>query len=107
MKVKNLQIHLKVKICLKKCFIKIHSLVKGKWGLQSPYAKWLKGPLHNFAKEILSKGYYHNSDKYFNFDNIQKMLIKHQREYYNPALIWSLINLQLFLKNLNYRNLKC
>ena len=84
---------------LKKIFNnEIHSLVKGKWGMQSPYAKWLKGPLNIFAKEILSKGYYSNSDKYFNFDNIQKMLLKHQREYYNPALIWSLINLQLFLR---------
>ena len=89
----------KSKNLLKKIFHKkIHSLVKGKWGLQSPYAKWLKGPLHKFAKEILTKEYYLNSDKYLNFDNIQKMLIKHQKEYYNPALIWSLINLQLFLK---------
>ena len=89
----------KSKNLLKKVFNKeIHSLVKGKWGLQSPYAKWLKGPLNTFAKEILSKEYYSNSDKYLNFENIQKMLIKHQKEYYNPALIWSLINLQLFFR---------
>ena len=89
----------KSKNLLKKIFNnEIHSLVKGKWGMQSPYAKWLKGPLNIFAKEILSKEYYSNSDKYFNFDNIQRMLLKHQREYYNPALIWSLINLQLFLR---------
>ena len=36
--------------------------------------------------------------KILNFDNIQEMLVKHQNEYYNPALIWSLINLQLFLR---------
>ena len=89
----------KSKNLLKKVFNKeIHSLVKGKWGLQSPYAKWLKGPLNTFAKEILSKEYYSNSDKYLNFENIQKMLIKHRKEYYNPALIWSLINLQLFFR---------
>ena len=76
----------------------IHSLVKNKWGLQSPYAKWLKGPLNAFAREILSENYYSNSEKYLNFNNIQKMLVKHQSEYYNPALIWSLINLQLFLR---------
>ena len=90
---------LKSKSLLKKIFNKeIHSLVKGKWGLQSPYAKWLKGPLNNFAKEILSKDYYSNSNKYFNFENIHKMLLRHQNEYYNPALIWSLINLQLFFR---------
>jgi len=89
----------KSKNLLKKIFSNdIHSLVKGKWGLQSPYAKWLKGPLNIFAKEILTKEYYSNSDKYLNFDNIQKMLLKHQKEYYNPALIWSLINLQLFFR---------
>ena len=89
----------KSKNLLKKIFKdEIHSLVKTKWGLQSPYAKWLKGPLNTFAKEILSKDYYSNSEKYLNFDNIQKMLVKHQNEYYNPALIWSLINLQLFLR---------
>lgn len=89
----------KSKNLIKKVFNKeIHSLVKGKWGLQSPYAKWLKGPLNTFAKEILSKEYYSNSEKYFNFENIQKMLVKHQKEYYNPALIWSLINLQLFFR---------
>ena len=89
----------KSKNLLKKMFHKeIHSLVKGKWGLQSPYAKWLKGPLNTFAKEILSKEYYSNSEKYLNFENIQKMLTKHRKEYYNPALIWSLINLQLFFR---------
>ena len=89
----------KSKGLLKKIFKgEIHSLVKNKWGLQSPYAKWLKGPLNSFAKEILSKTYYANSEKYLNFDNIQKMLVKHQNEYYNPALIWSLINLQLFFR---------
>ena len=61
------------------------------------------GEIYNFKnlkKELINDGYKFitNSDKYFNFDNIQKMLLKHQREYYNPALIWSLINLQLFLR---------
>lgn len=89
----------KSKNLLKKIFKnEIHSLVKRKWGLQSPYAKWLKGPLNSFAKEILSKTYYANSERFLNFDNIQEMLVKHQNEYYNPALIWSLINLQLFFR---------
>ena len=43
---------LKSKSLLKKIFNKeIHSLVKGKWGLQSPYAKWLKGHLTILQKK--------------------------------------------------------
>ena len=38
----------------------IHQLVRKKWGLQSPYAKWMKGPLQNFLFEVLSKDYYNN-----------------------------------------------
>lgn len=89
----------KSKGLLKKIFEKdIHSLVKRKWGMQSPYAKWMKGPLQNFLKEILSPGYYKESDKYFNFVEISKLITKHKEEYYNPHLLWSLVMLQIFLR---------
>ena len=89
----------KSKFFLKKIFkSEIHSLLKTKWGLQSPYAKWLKGPLYNFAREVLSKQYYSGSDNYLDFKKIQNLLDKHKNEYHNPALIWSLINLQLFFR---------
>ena len=56
---------------LKKLFKNdIHSLVKQKWGLQSPLAKWMKKPLQNYIKEILSPQYY-DSSHLLNFDNIQ------------------------------------
>jgi len=90
---------LKSKGLLKKIFEKdIHSLVKRKWGMQSPYAKWMKGPLQNFLKEILSPGYYKESNKYFNFVEISKLITKHKEEYYNPHLLWSLVMLQICLR---------
>ena len=58
----------------------------------------MKQPLQKFLKEILSKEYYNNSNNYLNFNEINKMIQKHQDEYYNPHLLWSLVMLQIFLK---------
>lgn len=77
----------------------IHQLVRKKWGLQSPYAKWMKGPLQNFLFEVLSKDYYNNSKYYFNFDKLHKLIKIHKEKYYNPDLLWSLVMMQMFLKN--------
>ena len=83
---------------LKNIFKKdIHSLVKTKWGMQSPLAKWMKGPLQNYIKEILSASYY-NSSNLLNFINIEKLIATHKKEYYNPELIWSLVMMQIFLR---------
>jgi asparagine synthase (glutamine-hydrolysing) len=76
----------------------VNSLVKKKWGLQSPLAKWMKGPLQKFLKEILSEGYYSGSKSYLNFSEISKLIIEHKKNYYNPELLWSLVNLQIFLR---------
>ena len=89
----------KSKSLLKKIYKNdIHSLTKKKWGLQSPFAKWMKNPLQNFLKEVLSEGYYENSKNYFNFKNIQNLIIKHKKEYHNPDFLWSLVMMQLFLR---------
>ena len=77
----------------------IHQLVSKKWGLQSPYAKWMKGPLQKFLYEVLSKDYYSKSIDYFNFDEIQKLIKTHKEKYYNPDLLWSLAMMQIFLRN--------
>lgn len=88
----------KSKYLMKKLFKNdIHSLVKKKWGMQSPVAKWMKGPLQNYIKEILSPGYY-DSSKYFNFDNISKLITTHKEKYHNPELLWSLVMMQIYLK---------
>ena len=76
----------------------IHSLVKKKWGMQSPIGKWMKGPLEKYISEILSPNYY-NSTHHFNFDNIKKLIKIHKEKYYNPELLWSLVMMQIFLKS--------
>ena len=76
----------------------INKLVRKKWGLQSPYAKWMKGPLQNFLKEILSEQYYSGSKKFINFENINTLIKIHKEKYFNPDLLWSLVMLQIFLR---------
>ena len=77
----------------------IHKLVHKKWGLQSPYAKWMKGPLQNFLKHVLSEQYYSQSRHYINFDNVNKLITLHKEKYFNPDLLWSLAMFQIFLRN--------
>ena len=76
----------------------IHSTTKKKWGLQSPLSKWMKKELQPFLKEILSSTYYEASKNYINFDEVEKLIKIHKEKYYNPLLLWSLVNLQIYLK---------
>ena len=76
----------------------IHSYSKKKWGLQSPFAKWMKNSLQKFLYEILNEGYYSNSRNYFNFNEIANLLKRHKEEYFNPDFIWSLVMIQIFLR---------
>lgn len=90
------------KSLLKRLFKKdIHSLVKNKWGMQSPIGKWMKDPLQNYIKDILSPDYY-NSSNFFNFKNIRKLVLAHKEKYQNPELIWSLVMMQIFLKKYKF-----
>ena len=97
---RKFQYSFKSKGLIKKIFKKdIHKLVGRKWGLQSPYAKWMKGPLQEFLKQVLNKDYYSNSKNYFNFDEINKLISLHKEKYHNPDLLWSLAMMQIFLRN--------
>ena len=97
---KKFQYSFKSKGLIKKIFKNdIHKLVRRKWGLQSPYAKWMKGPLQEFLKQVLSKDYYFNSKNYFNFDEINRLISLHKEKYHNPDLLWSLAMMQIFLRN--------
>ena len=97
---KKFQYSFKSKGLIKKIFKNdIHKLVRKKWGLQSPYAKWMKGPLQEFLKQVLNKDYYSNSKNYFNFDEINKLISLHKEKYHNPDLLWSLAMMQIFLRN--------
>ena len=72
-------------------------IVKKKLGFNSPFASWLRGEIHDFGKEVLSKHYY-DSSKILNFEFCQKLLQRHKEEYCDPYLIWNLISLQIFLR---------
>ena len=71
--------------------------LKKKSGFNTPFAGWLREGLFEFAKKILSKEYY-NSSELINFDECEKLLKKHKKNYYDPFLIWNVINLQIFLR---------
>ena len=84
---------------LKKSFNNKFVHLKTKHGLQSPLAKWMKKELQPFLKEILSEQYYKSPHDIFNFTEITKLIKRHSEEYYNPEMLWSLVCLQVFLKN--------
>ena len=94
---KKFNYQFKSKGFLKKIFSNdIHTLTKKKWGLQSPLAHWLQGPLIPFVRQILSKTYY-NSEEYLNFNEIDKFFNK-KISYKDSHIIWSLLMFQIFLK---------
>ena len=94
---KKFDYRFKSKGLLKKIFsLDIHKLTKKKWGLQSPLAHWLQGPLIPFVRQILSKTYY-NSEQYLNFNEIDNFFNR-QVTYKDSHIIWSLLMLQIFLK---------
>jgi len=84
---------------LKKIFKNKFVYLQRKHGLQSPLAKWMKKELQSFIKEVLTDQYYKASTEIFNFNEIQKLIKRHSEEYYNPDLLWSLVCLQIFLRN--------
>lgn len=70
-----------------------------KRGWFSPMAKWLRGDLNNWAHEILSPGYHHESATFINFTAVESILEKHiSGERYALNTIWSLITFQVWLK---------
>ena len=74
----------------------IHKLVRRKWNCNL-LIKWMKGPLQEFLKQVLSKDY-SNSKNYFNFDEINKLISLH-KENIIIDLLWSLAMMQIFLRN--------
>ena len=59
----------------------------------------MKKELQSFIKEVLTDQYYKASTEIFNFNEIQKLIKRHSEEYYNPDLLWSMVCLQIFLRN--------
>lgn len=71
--------------------------LKKKYGFNTPFAGWLRSELYEFAKSILSKDYY-NSSNIINLNECQKLLLQHKKKYYDPYLLWNVINMQIFLR---------
>tara|TARA_B100001057_G_scaffold496374_1_gene597700 strand:+ start:6315 stop:8099 length:1785 start_codon:yes stop_codon:yes gene_type:complete len=78
-------------------FKELQSISKIKLGFGSPFTSWLRNEIYDYAKSILSKDYY-NSSELLNLHNCQNLLDTHKKKYFDPYLLWNLINIQIFLK---------
>ena len=78
-------------------FKELQTINKVKLGFNSPFASWLRNQIFEYAKSILSKDYY-DSSKILNINNCQNLLNLHKKKYFDPHLIWNLINIQIFLR---------
>ena len=78
-------------------FKELQSINKTKLGFGSPFTSWLRNEIYDYAKSILSKDYY-NSSELLNLNNCQILLDTHKKKYFDPYLLWNLINIQIFLR---------
>ena len=74
-----------------------NQILQKKRGFNSPFAAWLRQEIFKFGKDVLSKNYY-DSSHIIDLEFCQKLIVKHQKEYCDPYLIWNLISLQIFLR---------
>ena len=72
-------------------------IVKKKLGFNSPFSRWLRNEIFEFAELILNKDYY-DSSNYIDLIECGKLIKKHRDTFYDPYLIWNLISLQIFLR---------
>ncbi len=76
-----------------------HVLAEEKRAWMSPAAKWLRGPLGPFAREVLSPSYCESTRDLFNFDAISTMFDRHvDASVYNLSLIWALMTFQVWAR---------
>jgi asparagine synthase (glutamine-hydrolysing) len=70
-----------------------------KRGWFSPAAKWLRGDLKNFAKELLSPSYNPTTAQYLDFEKINKLMDRHlSGEEYALNILWATMNFQAWYK---------
>ena len=70
-----------------------------KWGWFSPAAKWLRGDLNTFAREVLSPSYCVGTSGMFDFDNINRMFEDHvSGKRYNLPALWSILTFQIWYR---------
>lgn len=82
-----------------KPWIAPHLLSEEKRAWNSPMAKWIRGPLLPFMKEVLSPQYAPGSEAYLNFVGLQTMLKDHvEVRKYALAPLWAAVSFQLWYK---------
>ena len=82
-----------------KQYLPEHILGKEKRGWFPPAAKWLRMGMKDFAYDILSPDYVPETKKYFNFQQIRKILDSHiSGKKYNLDIIWTLLAFQIWYK---------
>ena len=71
-----------------------------KRGWFSPAAKWFRNPsFAQFARGVLSPGYYEGSKNLFDWVGLQDMLEKHiDKREYNLTLLWAVLTFQVWAK---------
>jgi asparagine synthase (glutamine-hydrolysing) len=80
-------------------YIPPHLFNEEKRAWMSPAAKWIRGPLLPWVREILSPSYCEGTKDLFDFDEIDKIIARHiSKEEYALNTIWSLVTFQLWYK---------
>jgi asparagine synthase (glutamine-hydrolysing) len=76
-----------------------HVLNQEKRAWMSPAAKWIRGPLLPWVREILSPSYCAGAAELFNFNAIDRIVARHlMKEEYALNMIWSLVTFQLWYR---------
>jgi len=90
------------KIILKKAmseYLPDFVLQQPKWGWFSPAAKWIRGPMNNFVKEVLSPSYCAQTQDLFDFKAIDQIFKNHMtKKEYGLNTIWSLLTFQVWYR---------
>jgi asparagine synthase (glutamine-hydrolysing) len=74
-----------------------HILTEEKRAWLSPAAKWIRGPMLPFVREVLSSGYNAETSEYFDFEAINDILNGHlQFKSYALNTLWSLMTFQIW-----------
>ncbi len=82
-----------------KPYLPPHVLSQEKRGWFSPTAKWIRGPLLPFVREVLSPNFEEGTQDLFDFDAIERVLDDHlSLRKYGVNTIWSILTFQLWYR---------
>jgi asparagine synthase (glutamine-hydrolysing) len=80
-------------------YLPSHLLHEEKRAWMSPAAKWIRGPLLPWIREILSPSYCEGTKDLFDFEEIEKIVARHvSKEEYALNTIWSLVTFQIWAR---------